>query len=142
MKRRILMYTMMLGIVYTAAVAGPEKPVKNVNESCSTVIEAFVSAYTNGDADLFKRVLHDDAVMSVNRKDQTIKHTRNALISFYKKTGGMKLNCEASHEVISDNGCMMMVRVDFKYPEFVQQNYLTIEKAKSGKWTVTQINRI
>ena len=142
MKRKILMFLAILGIASTASLANEDRPLASVNARASSVLDAYIEAHINNDADLFNQILNDGATLKVNRQDQIVKHSKRELIKFYKKGGKLLLNCEAEQEILSECGCIMIARVDFRYPAFVQQNYIQIEKDKDGSWKITQINRI
>ncbi|WP_285056027.1 hypothetical protein [Pedobacter ginsengisoli] len=141
MKGKILWYAVMLSITTTVANARPDYPSKSVNAKASNVIEAFVDAHTHADAALFNAILNSSAILKLNRQDEVVTHTKSQLVTFYKRVGLMNLNCSSGYEVLSSSECVVMARVDFKFPEFVQQNYVTIEKDKKGLWKITQINR-
>ncbi|HKG06819.1 MAG TPA: hypothetical protein VKB19_10200, partial [Pedobacter sp.] len=70
-----------------------------------------------------------------------IAHTKSDLVRFCKKIQGVVLNCASYHEILSSSDCVVIARVDFKFPEFVQQNYVTVEKDASGAWRISQISR-
>lgn len=141
MKRKILMFLAILSIATTVAAAKDDHPVKNVNARAVSVLDAFIEAHIHNDAALFNKILHEGALLKVNKQEEIVKHTKKELIRFYKKGGELLLNCEASQEILSECDCIVMARVDFKFPEFVQQNYVQIEKDKDGNWKITQINR-
>ena len=141
MKRKILLFLAVLSMATTAATAKEDKPVSNVNARASSVLEAYIEAHINNDAVLYGQILNDGALMKVNRQDQVVQHTKKELIRFYKKGGKLVLNCKANLEILSECDCIVIARVDFEFPEFVQQNYVQIEKAKDGQWKITQINR-
>jgi len=130
-----------LSIVSAVAGARPGDPVKGVNAMASSVIDAFVDAHKHGDAQLFNLILSQGAMLKMNRGDEVITHTKNELISFYKKSGNIDLNCSSDYEVLSASNCVVVARVDFKFPEFVQQHFVTVEKDKKGVWRITQLNR-
>jgi len=141
MKRKILLFLAVLSMAATAARANEEKPVSKVTARASSVLEAYVEAHINNDAVLYGQILNDGALMKVNRQDQIVQYTKKELVSFYKKAGKLLLNCKSNVEILSECDCIVIARVDFKFPEFIQQNYVQIEKAKDGQWKITQISR-
>lgn len=84
---------------------------------------------------------NNGAVLKLNKQDELITHTKSDLITFYKRSGLISLNCTSDYQVLSSNECVVLARVDFRFPGFVQQNYITIEKDKKGLWKISQINR-
>jgi len=141
MKKKILMFAMLLGITCTVAAAKPGNPTKNVTARASNVIEAFVDAHMHGDAAMFNAILHTGAQLKLNRQGEVVMHSKSELVNFYKKSGLIQLNCTSDYTILSSNDCAVMARVDFKFPEFVQQHYVTIEKDKKGQWRISQINQ-
>ena len=141
MKRKILLFLAVLSTATTAATAKEDKPVRNVNAKASSVLEAYVEAHISNDAVLYNQILNDGAVLKVNRQDRVVQHTKKELINFYKKAGKLVLNCKANLEILSECDCIVLARVDFEFPEFVQHNYVQIEKGKNGHWKIMQINR-
>ncbi|MNR39471.1 hypothetical protein D3C85_1576830 [compost metagenome] len=85
--------------------------------------------------------MSDQAFVSFCNGRKAEKQSKSALLSFYKKQGQTDLNCESDYEVLSSSGNVVMVRVDFKFPTFLQRNFLTIEKNERGLWEVTQVNK-
>lgn len=141
MKGKVLLYAVMLSVATTVANAKPDYPSKSVNAKASNVIEAFMDAHTHADAALLNVILNSNAVLKLNRQEEIVTHTKSELVGFYKRSGLIDLNCSSDYEVLSSSECVVMARIDFKFPEFVQQNYLIIEKDKKGLWKITQINR-
>lgn len=142
MTTKALMYLAMLSMAFTTATAndGP-RPVKEINAKPNSLITAFMKAHQNGDAALFDAVLKDGAVIKINRKDKISSHSKSDVVQFYRKSGEIILNCSCNFEILSSNDCTMLARVDFKFPEFVQQNFVYMEKDRKGAWKITEINR-
>ncbi|TKC09121.1 hypothetical protein [Pedobacter frigoris] len=135
------MYLVVLSMAFTTLSAKADRPINEINVKPNSVIEAFVKANLNGNASLFNIVLQDGAVIKINRKDKVIQHSKSEIIDFYKKSGEIKLNCTTDFEILSTNDCTILARVDFKFPSFVQQNYISIEKDRKGAWKITNVNR-
>jgi hypothetical protein len=141
MRRKILTVLAILSMATTAVTATVDKPVPSVNARASSVLDAYVQAHINNDAELFNQILNENAMFRVNRQEQMVQHSKKELIKFYKKGGKLQLNCTGDLQMLSECGCIAIARVDFTYPGFVQQNYVQIEKDKNGVWKITQINR-
>lgn len=114
---------------------------KTVNSKPLTVVNAFIDASTHMDAKLLNLVLSDNAKVCVCLGKKIGKHSKQQLVSFYKKTGKTDLNCESDYEIVSSSNTLTVVRVDLKFPLFVQRNYITIERGDEGLWEITQVNR-
>ncbi len=130
---------MVLGIS-TATASGKTNPNKNYNVSSASLIEGYTQAKTTYDANLLSALLHEDVVMRTGRQNQVLKHGKSELIRFYKQNPNVKLNCVTSCEMLSVCYNVVMARVDLQFPNFVQQNYLTMERNNKGEWKITQIN--
>lgn len=114
---------------------------KTVNSKPLTVVNAFIEASTHMDAKLLDLVLSDNAKVCVCLGQKIGKHSKDQLVSFYKKIGKTDMNCESDYEIVSSSHTLTVVRVDLKFPTFVQRNYITIERADDGLWEITQVNR-
>lgn len=143
MKKEFMLCMSILGIGCTMAYANPreETPQKRVvNSRPATVVEAFIDASEHTDGRLLEQILHNDAFVSVARGNKMIKHSKTAIVDFYKRLGVSSLNCEHDYEVLSSSSSAVVVRVDFKYPLFLQKNFLTIEKDDQGVWMISKVN--
>ncbi|MNL01539.1 hypothetical protein D3C87_1220130 [compost metagenome] len=120
--------------------ASAEEP-KSLTARPDLVIGAFIDAQMRSDANIFNEILEEDAMLNVSRGKGVMKHSKKQLISFYKKTGIVVMNCTADYKIISQNENIILSRVDFKFDHFTQQNYITIEKDKNNAWKVVNINR-
>ncbi|MBC8984453.1 hypothetical protein H9X96_01535 [Pedobacter sp. N36a] len=114
---------------------------KTVNSKPLTVVNAFIDASTHMDAKLLHLVLSDNAKVGVCQGKKIGKYSKQQLVSFYKKTGKTDLNCESDYEIVSSSSTLTIVRVDLKFPLFVQRSYITIERGDEGLWEITQVNR-
>ncbi|NRF37914.1 nuclear transport factor 2 family protein [Pedobacter foliorum] len=141
MKRKILLCVAILSISFTSAFADNGKPAASVNLKSSSVIEAYIDANVHCNAALLNQVMHNEAVLKITRQGKIVEQTKKELVDFYKKRGDITLNCTPNFEILSSCDCVVMVRVDFKYPLFTQQNYVTIVKDEEGVWKISQINR-
>lgn len=142
MKKRILMFLAILSIAVTTVNAAGVEPSRKVNASkAANVIDAFIEAQVKGDASLFKQILADDIILKVNRPNRINCHTKDALLNYYKQNPAVLLNCAPDYEVLSSSDASIMARIDFKFPTFVQQNFVSLEKDSTGVWKITQLNR-
>lgn len=114
---------------------------KTVNSKPLNVVNAFIEATVHTDAKLLNLVLHDHANICVCLGPKLGKHSKEQLVSFYKNLGRTDLNCESDYEIISSSNTLTLVRVDFKFPLFVQRNFITIEQDATGLWEITQVSR-
>lgn len=143
MKKKFVLCMSILCIGCSIVYANPieERPVKKlVNSKPETVVEAFIEASEHTNGRLLEQILQNDASVSIARGDKMIRHNKTSLVDFYKRLGESKLNCEHDYEVLSSNNGAVVVRVDFKYPLFLQKNFLTIEKDDQGLWMISKVS--
>ncbi|WP_316813826.1 hypothetical protein [Pedobacter heparinus] len=138
MKSKILWSLAILGITGFSVSADP---VKGLTSKPDLVIGAFIDAQMHNDATLFDEIIDNNALISVCRGKGILKYTKKQVVSFYKKIGTVNLNCESDYQVLSQGDHAMVVRVDFKFYHFTQQNFIAIEKDKNGNWKVVNVNR-
>lgn len=130
-----------LSISFTFASADNDKPAVSVNLKSSSVIEAYIDANVHCNAALLNQVMDNEAVLKITRQGKVVEQTKKELVDFYKKRGDITLNCTSDFEILSACDCVVMARVDFKYPLFTQQNYVTVVKDENGVWKISQIHR-
>lgn len=144
MKKKLLMCSTILFIGCSVAFGhiSPDLPPKNVvNLKPVTVVDAFIEAQVNTNAALLNQVMRDDSFINVCNGKKALKHTKSTMLKFYKKQGPLRMNCESSYEVLSASNSVVVTRVDFKFPFFVQKNFLTLEKDEDGNWQITEISQ-
>ncbi|WP_316747840.1 hypothetical protein [Pedobacter gandavensis] len=146
MKKNLFACLLMLCV---SGMFGYSRPLNNddrllkttVNSKPLTVVNAFIEASTHTDAKLLNLVLNENAKVCVCLGEKIGKHSKRELVSFYKKLGKSDLNCESDYEIISSSKTLTLVRVDLRFPLFVQRNYITIEQGAEGLWEITQVSR-
>jgi hypothetical protein len=142
MKTRFLLYLTVLSMVFTAAKATEgEERVKKVNAKPNLVLEAFIDANIYGDAPLFKDILADNMTLRINRPKSVLEQDKDYLVKYYKKNTRPAMNCTGDYQILSRSDASVMAKVNLRFPTFVQQNYVLIEKDKNGAWQITQVNR-
>lgn len=114
---------------------------KTVNSKPLSVVNAFIEASVHMDAKLLKLVLNENAKICVCLGQKIGKQSKSQLVAFYKKMGNIDLNCESDYEIISSSNTLVVVRVDLKFPIFIQRNIITMEQGADGLWEITQVNR-
>lgn len=142
MKKRMFTYLALLCIAFTTANATEVKPVKKVNlTKPAAVINAYIEAQVKGDIALFDQVLANELVMKVNRPDRINFHTKENIMTYYGKNADVLRGCQPNYEILSSRNTAILVRIDFKFDTFVQQNFVALEKDSLGEWKITQLNR-
>ncbi|MXV17030.1 nuclear transport factor 2 family protein [Hufsiella ginkgonis] len=123
--------------LFMAVQARSEEP-----KSYTAVISTFISGHVNTDAKKLDNVLSDDATFKIPRQNKVIVQSRSALLNAMKQESGVVQNCSSSYQLITKTDALIMARVDFKYPGFVQQNFITMERSGDAGWKITQVYKI
>lgn len=145
MKNKVLTCMAILGISCTMAYGSPLRdnpPAKNVNSKANYVVDAFIEANLHTNAGLYNQILSENARLDICHGKKLMKHSKDEIVKFFKKQGRTDMNCEAGYEILSTSNTIVLVQVNFKFPTFVQKNFVTIERDKGdGDWLVTQVSR-
>ena len=105
----------------------------------SDVIDNFIDGYMTGDYKKLDKVLSDDASIKIPRAETVLVHSRENMLEQMKKAGGTNQNCESRYEVLDKSDAMILAKVDFKYADFTQHNYIVLEKNENKEWKITQV---
>jgi hypothetical protein len=106
-----------------------------------TVIGDFIDSFMNSNYKKLDAVLSENACVKIPRIEKVIIQDRASLIRKMREDSGVKQNCTSSYEVIAQSGAMVIVRVDFQYDNFKQQNYVVMEKNNDQQWKITEISK-
>lgn len=138
MRNKILLVCMVLGL--SAAIStgyASDKTTPGYNE----VINNYIDSYINGNYKKLDKVLSDDACVKIPRADVVLVHSKSKLLEKMKGEGNVTQNCESEYKVLDKSDAMIIAKVDFKYREFTQHNYLVLEKDENKEWKITQVCR-
>ncbi|GAB3914130.1 hypothetical protein GCM10028826_27590 [Mucilaginibacter boryungensis] len=105
------------------------------------VINNYIDSYINGNYKKLDKVLSDDACVKIPRADVVLVHSKSKLLEKMKGEGNITQNCESEYKVLDKSDAMIIAKVDFKYREFTQHNYLVLEKDENKEWKITQVCR-
>lgn len=108
-------------------------------KSFEPVIKNFISSHINSDPKTLSRILSSDAVYKVPKQANLRVQSRSEVLGAMQKVAGTKQNCTGSFELLGSTEAFVVARVDFKYPQFTQQNFLTIERSEGSDWKVTMV---
>ncbi|MES2276673.1 MAG: nuclear transport factor 2 family protein [Bacteroidota bacterium] len=137
MKNKFLLVCMILGSF--AAVNKSYALDGGIAPSYKDVINNYIDGYMTGNYKKLDKVLSDDANVKIPRADVVLTHSKNSLMEQLKKDGAVKQNCESKYEVLDKSDAMIVAKVDFKYGDFTQHNYLVLEKDENKEWKITQV---
>ena len=136
MRSKILMAGMILGLF---AAVNTSYAVDKTPKGYSAVIDNFIDGYMTGDYKKLDKILSDDASIKIPRADAVLVHSRDNMLEQMKKAGNTNQNCESKYEVLDKSEAMIVAKVDFKYAEFTQHNYIVLEKNDNKEWKITQV---
>jgi hypothetical protein len=136
MRSKILLVCMILGL---SAAVNTSHAADAAPKAYSDVISTYIEGYMTGNYKKMDLVLSDDASIKIPRAETLLIHSRASLLEQMKKTGSNNQNCESKMEVLDKSEAMIVAKVDFKYNEFTQHNYLVLEKNEQKEWKITQV---
>ncbi|HTD42341.1 MAG TPA: nuclear transport factor 2 family protein [Mucilaginibacter sp.] len=105
------------------------------------VVKEYINSHMNGDYKTLRRIMNDDATFNIPRAEKVIVQDKSDIVKAMKQVGGIKQNCEYTYEVVAKSSALVMVRVDFRYDNCVQQNFLVLEK-NDKEWQIAQVYKI
>ena len=105
----------------------------------SDVINNFIDGYMTGDHKKLDKVFSDDASIKIPRADAVLVHSREKMLEQMKNAGTTNQNCRSNYEVLDKSDAMIIAKVNFKYNEFTQHNYIVLEKNENKEWKITQV---
>lgn len=141
MRNKFLMACIILGLSATVNTTYAADGTTPIAPSYKDVINSYVDSYVNGNAKKLDKVLSDEANVKIPRFDAVLIHSKASLLAQMKASGATHQNCESKIEVLDKSDAIIIAKVDFKYNEFTQHNYLTLEKNENKEWKITQVCR-
>ena len=109
------------------------------SSSYNIVILDFIDSHENSDYKKLDQVLNDDACFKLPRGEKVLVQSKTSLVSQMKKDQGTQQNCESKYEVLAKSDAMVIARIDFKYSNCTQHDYLILEKNDAKEWKITQV---
>jgi hypothetical protein len=106
------------------------------------VVKEYIASHMNGDYKILRKIMNDDATFKIPRAEKVIIQKKSDVVDAMKKGGDIKQNCECTYEVVAKSSALVMVRVDFRYDNCVQQNFLVLEKDDDKQWQIAQVYKI
>lgn len=105
------------------------------------VIKEYIASHMNGNYKILRKIMNDDATFKIPRAEKVLIQKKSDIVDAMKQEGGIKQNCECTYEVVAKSSALVMVRVDFRYDNCVQQNFLVLEK-NDNEWQIAQVYKI
>lgn len=135
MKRRVFLACMIL--VLSAAVSNAS-PKDKSGPGYDSVIKDFIESHMRSNHRKLEMVMDNDANIKISRGESVIVQNRSNVVDELNNNEGTVQNCEPEYEVLGKSDAIIIARVDFKYENCVQHNYITLEKNENKQWKITQ----
>jgi len=129
----------LVGILAAFSMSAYSGPISGDYEK---VVKEYITSHMNSDYKLLKKIMNDNAAFNVPRAENVLVQSKPDVVNNMKEVGESKQNCQATYEVVAKSNALVMVRVDFCYPNCTQQNFLVLEKDDSRQWKIAQVYKI
>lgn len=110
-----------------------------VSPTYNKIILDFIDSHLNSDYRKLDQILNDDANFKLPRGEKVLVQSKSSLIDQMKKDKGMQQNCDSKYEVLAKSEAIVIARIDFKYENCTQHDYLILEKNNDRQWKITQV---
>lgn len=137
MKNKILVACMIC--VLSATTFAHSKPLEKVSTGYDKIILDFIDSHENSDYKKLDDILNDDACFKLPRGEKVLVQSKSSLIAQMKKDKGVQQNCESKYEVLAKSDAIVIARIDFKYDNCTQHDFLILEKNMDKEWKITQV---
>jgi hypothetical protein len=115
---------------------------KTAPESFNQIVSDYIDCHMNSNYKKLGAIMNEDAAFKIPRSEAVIVQTQSDMVDQMKTNKGVKQDCQASFQVVAKSTSLAMVRVDFDYPNCIQQNFLILEKNADKEWKITQVYKI
>ncbi len=102
------------------------------------VIKDFIEGHMKSDHAKLENVLNDEASIKIPRGETVLVQNKSDIVAQVRQNEGVQQNCESAYEVLAKSNAIVIARVDFKYANCIQHNYLILEKNRDKEWKITQ----
>jgi len=137
MKNKIFMACMICVLSATTLAYGNTS--KKTSTDYDKIILDFIDSQQKSDYKKLDQVLNDEACFKLPRGEKVMVQSKSNLVAAMKKDGGLQQNCESTYEVLAKSGAMVIARIDLKYENCTQHDYLILLKNADKEWKITQV---
>jgi len=134
------MTCLILLLSVTTKMYGATPPNTGIN--FENVIKDFITCHIKSDFRKFNVILDDEVCLKIPRGEKVSVNGKSSLIDFMKTCVGLSQGCKSNYVVTGESSAMVFARVDFEYADWVQHNYIVLEKNPEKEWKITQICKI
>jgi hypothetical protein len=102
------------------------------------VIKDFIESHMKSNHSKLENVLNDEANIKIPRGETVLVQNKSDIVAQMQQSEGVQQNCESTYEVLAKSDAIVIARVDFKYANCIQHNYLILEKNQDKEWKITE----
>jgi hypothetical protein len=124
-------------LVLSAAVSHADSGNK-AESGYESVIKNFMDSHMKSNHKELRSVLSDEVNIKIPRGDTVLIENKTNTVELMRESEGAVQNCECAYEVLGKSDALVIARVDFKYGNCIQHNYITLEKNQDKEWQITQ----
>ncbi len=121
---------------FAMAAEGPSTKSVKANVNLSTAdfaLEHYIAVTTAGESAGVEQLFTGD----FSHKANATTHHRDAVVKFFKKQKGEKLNCEVSTDIIEEAADFMVAKVTMKFENFTKTDLVTLVR-EDDSWKVSR----
>jgi hypothetical protein len=136
-KMKLKAFLACIVLILSAAVS-QANPGKKVARGYENVIKDFMDSEMKSNHKELRSVLSDEVNIKIPRGDTVLNENKTNTVEMMRESEGAVQNCECAYEVLGKSDGLVIARVDFKYGNCIQHNYITLEKNQDKEWQITQ----
>ncbi len=102
------------------------------------VIKDFIESHMKSNHAKLESVLNDEANIKIPRGEAVLVQNKSDIVAQMQQSEGVQQNCESGYEVLAKSDAIVIARVDFKYANCIQHNYIILEKNQDKEWKITE----
>jgi hypothetical protein len=108
----------------------------------NATIRDFIDSHMNSNYKKLDAVMGENAAFKIPRGEVVLVQSKDKLVEHVRQIATVVQNCDAKYEVLAKSDALVIARVDFKYENTIQHNYLTLEKNADKEWKITQVCKL
>ncbi len=125
-------------IFILSAAASQASSGQKVAPGYDKVIKDFIESHMKSNHAKLESVLNDEANIKIPRGETVLVQNKSDIVAQMQQSEGVQQNCESAYEVLAKSDAIVIARVDFKYANCIQHNYLILEKNQDKEWKITE----